>query len=97
MMMEAKGTMGRKAGAVNWRDGASKRDAYLTIPSLEVYLVAESSAAAVQVFRRSPDGDFRRELALGTESVISLPGVGASLSLADLYDGVEFEEEAAKE
>lgn len=78
-------------------DLGEKKDAYLTIPSLEVYLVAESAAAAVQIFRRSPDGDFRRELALGTEAVIALPGVGASLSLADLYDGIEFEEEAAKE
>lgn len=74
-------------------DLGEKMDSYLTIPTLAAYLVAESSEPAVQVFRRSPNGDFRRELALGVEAVIDLPEIGASLSLADLYEGVEFEEE----
>jgi len=78
-------------------DLGEKRDSYLTISSLAVYLVAESSEAAVQVFRRSPEGDFRRELALGAEAVIDLPEIGVSLALADLYDGVEFEAEIEPE
>lgn len=75
-------------------DLGEKKDSYLTISSLAVYLVAESSEPAVQVFRRSPDGDFRRELALGLEAGIDLPEIGAVLTLADLYEGVEFEEES---
>lgn len=74
-------------------DLGEKKDAYLTIPSMSVYLVAESSEMAVQVFRRSQDGEFVRELAIGPEAVIDLPEVGATLSLADLYEGVEFEKE----
>lgn len=74
-------------------DLGEKKDAYLTIPSLAVYLVAESSEAAVQVYRRSPTGEFVRELALGSEAIVELPEIGANLALADLYEGVEFEEE----
>lgn len=74
-------------------DLGEKKDAYLTIPSLSVYLVAESSEMAVQVFRRSQEGEFVRELAIGPNAVIDLPEVGATLALADLYEGVEFEEE----
>jgi len=74
-------------------DLGEKKDAYLTIPSLDVYLVAESSEAAVQIFRRSSEGDFRRELALGIEALIELPEIGATLSLAELYEGADFEAE----
>lgn len=71
-------------------DLGEKKDGYLTIPTLAVYLVAESSEAVVQVFRRSPQGDFRRELVLGREGTVDLPEIAASLPLAGLYEGVEF-------
>ena len=71
-------------------DLGEKKDGYLTIPTLGVYLVAESDEAVVQLFRRSPDGEFQRELALGLEAVIDLPEAGVALALADLYEGVEF-------
>jgi Uma2 family endonuclease len=76
-------------------DLAEKKDAYLSIPSLMVYLVAESAEPVVQVFRRSPNGDFQRELAMGIESIIDLPEIGVALALADLYEGIDFEAEAA--
>ena len=78
-------------------DLGEKMDSYLTIPTLAVYLVAESSEAAVQVFRRSPDGAFRRELALGSDAVIDLPEIEARLALADLYEGVAFEAEGERD
>jgi len=59
-----------------------------------VYLVAESTEPVVQIFRRTPNGDFQRELAMGLDAVISLPEIGAILALADLYEGVDFEAEA---
>ena len=71
-------------------DLGEKKDGYLTIPTLGVYLVAESNEAVVQIFRRSPDGEFQRELALGLEAVIDLPEADVALALADLYEGVEF-------
>lgn len=76
-------------------DLAEKKDAYLSIPSLMVYLVAESAEPVAQVFRRSPDGDFRREPAIGLEAIIPLPEIGVSLALADLYEDIDFKAEAA--
>ena len=76
-------------------DLAEKKDAYLAIPSLMVYLVAESTEPVVQVYRRSPNRDFHRELSIGLEAIIPLPEIGVSLALADLYEGIDFEAEAA--
>lgn len=76
-------------------DLGEKKDAYLAIPTLMVYLVAESTEPVLQVYRRSPNGDFQRELAIGLEAVIPLPEIGATLALADLYEGIDFEAEAA--
>jgi Uma2 family endonuclease len=76
-------------------DLAEKKDAYLAIPSLMVYLVAESTEPVVQVYRRSPNGDFHRELSIGLEAIIPLPEIGVSLALADLYEGIDFEAESA--
>lgn len=76
-------------------DPAEKKDAYLSIPSLMVYLVAESAEPVVQVFRRSPNGDFQRELAMGIDTIIDLPEIGVALALADLYEGINLEAEAA--
>lgn len=76
-------------------DLGEKKDAYLALPTLMVYLVAESTEPVVQVFRRSPDGDFQRELTMGLEAIIPLPEIGVSLALSDLYEGIDFEAEAA--
>lgn len=76
-------------------DLAEKKDAYLAIPTLMAYLVAESTEPVVRVFRRSPNGDFQRELAIGLDAVVPLPEIGVSLALADLYEGIDFEAEAA--
>jgi Uma2 family endonuclease len=76
-------------------DLGEKKDAYLSIPSLMVYLVAESTEPVVQVYRRSPNGDFHRELSIGLEAIIPLPEIDVSLALADLYKGIDFEAEAA--
>ena len=76
-------------------DLGEKKDAYLAIPTLMVYLVAESTEPVVQVYRRSPNGDFHRELSIGLEAIIPLPEIDVSLALADLYKGIDFEAEAA--
>jgi Uma2 family endonuclease len=71
-------------------DLGEKRDAYLTIQSLQVLLFVESDAAAVTVHRRQPDGGFAMEYHSGLESTIPLPEINASLPLAELYERVVF-------
>ena len=69
-------------------DEGEKKEAYLTIPSLEVLLLVEQERPAVLAFRRSEQG-FVREVFQGMEAVIGLPEVGAELPLAELYEGLE--------
>jgi Uma2 family endonuclease len=70
-------------------DEGEKRDAYLTIPSLYCYLLVEQDTATVVVFRRTEQG-FVREVHQGLDAVVPLREIGIDLSLADVYDGVEF-------
>jgi Uma2 family endonuclease len=72
-------------------DEGEKKDAYLKIPSLSVYVLLEQETAAV-VFRRTEQG-FVREVYEGLDAVIPLDEIEAALPLADIYDGVEFRPE----
>ncbi|MEO8497924.1 MAG: Uma2 family endonuclease [Planctomycetota bacterium] len=72
-------------------DEHEKREAYLSIHSLCVYILVEQSAAAAIVYRRMDSG-FEREMYLGLEAVIPLPEIECTLPLADLYENVEFPE-----
>lgn len=70
-------------------DEGEKKDAYLTIPSLSTYMMVEQAIPAVVVFRRSDQG-FVREEYTSLSDVIPLDEIAAELSLAEIYDGVEF-------
>ena len=73
-------------------DTGEKKDAYLTIPTLSVYLIVEQDAAAVVVHRRTEQG-FVRETYGGHAAVIPLPEIETELPLNDIYDRVEFSPE----
>lgn len=70
-------------------DEGEKKDAYLTIPSLAVYLLIEPGAPLIVAHRRTESG-FIREVYDGLEAVVPLPEVDANLPLADVYADVEF-------
>lgn len=70
-------------------DEGEKKDAYLTIPTLGVYLLIEQSAAALVAYRRTNRGFVREEYS-GLEAVVALPEIGGELPLAEVYDGAEF-------
>ena len=71
-------------------DLGEKRDAYLTMPSLQVLILVESEAAAVTVHRRKPEGGLVGEYHTGLEDTIPLPEIDAALALAELYERVTF-------
>ncbi len=73
-------------------DAGEKKDAYLTIPSLCVYVLIEQESAAAIVFRRTPSG-FVREVHEGLAAVLPLSEIGTELPLSEIYDGVEFSPE----
>jgi Uma2 family endonuclease len=74
-------------------DEGEKKDAYLTIPSLCVYVLVEQEEPAVVAFRRTDQG-FVREVHSGLDSVVPLREIEIDLPLAEVFDGVEFTPEA---
>jgi Uma2 family endonuclease len=74
-------------------DEGEKKDAYLTIPSLCVYLLIEQEMPRVVVHRRTEQG-FVTEVYEGLDAVIPLPEVEIELPLAEVYERVEFMPEA---
>lgn len=71
-------------------DLGEKRDAYLTIPSLKALLIVESDTPSVTLYRRLPEGGFTIERHVGLESALPLAEIDTSLSLSELYDGIDF-------
>jgi len=70
-------------------DLGEKKDAYLTIPSLGVYVAVEQEVPAALVFRKTNEG-IVAETYSGLNAVIPLPEIGTSLPLSEVYDGVDF-------
>lgn len=68
-------------------DTGEKKDAYLTIPTLGVYLLVESDTAAAVAWRRTDEG-FVREVYDGLGAAVPLPEVAAELKLGEVYEGV---------
>lgn len=73
-------------------DEGEKKEAYLTIPSLAVYLLIEQDAPAVVAFRRTEHG-FVREIWQDLDAVLPLPEIEIELPLAEIYEAVEFSAE----
>lgn len=71
-------------------DEGEKRDNYLSIPSLNTYVLLEQDRAAARVFQRGTDGLFCESVYCETDAVISLVAIGAELRFADLYAGITF-------
>jgi Uma2 family endonuclease len=70
-------------------DLGEKKDAYLTIPSLEVYLLVEQDSPIVELHRRAASG-FVRERYQGLDATVPLKVIQGELSLADVYRKVVF-------
>jgi Uma2 family endonuclease len=77
-------------------DEGEKKDAYLTIPSLQVYALIEQDTPAVVLFRRTDHG-FVREVCEGLDARLRLPEINVELPLAELYAGVKFYPEPEEE
>jgi Uma2 family endonuclease len=73
-------------------DEGEKKDAYLRIPSLGVYLLVEQDMPALVAYRRS-EHSFEREVYEGLDAVVRLPEIEIELPLADIFEGVQFSPE----
>ena len=70
-------------------DEREKRSAYLHLPSLEAYVRIEQGRPEALVEFRTLEG-WRRERITGIEGIIRLPTLEIELSLAELYERVQF-------
>ena len=77
-------------------DSAEKREAYLLIPTLNVYIMIEQDEAVALVWRRGEQG-FVSEAYHGLDAVIELPEIEARLALAKVYEAVDFPPPTAAE
>ncbi|MBY0229838.1 MAG: Uma2 family endonuclease [Gemmataceae bacterium] len=77
-------------------DQGEKLDAYLTLPSLRVYLLVESSRHLIVAHRRV-GAEFVREVYEGLDAVVPLPEIGTELTLREVYQGIEFVPEEAEQ
>ena len=77
-------------------DEGEKRDAYLTIPELSTYLLIETASPRVVIYHRGDSGFIARQY-VGLQAVAPLEVIETHLSLADLYEGVDFAEARKEE
>jgi Uma2 family endonuclease len=70
-------------------DEGEKKNAYLTIPSLAVYVLIEQETPALVAYRRTDTG-FVREVYQGLEAVLPLGEIETALPLAEIYEGADF-------
>lgn len=71
-------------------DEGEKRDSYMSIPSLSLYLLVEQDSPLVIAFRRTGSG-FVREVYRQLDQAIRIDELEISLPLNEIYDGLKFE------
>lgn len=70
-------------------DEGEKRVNYLSIPSLDTYVLFEQDRRVARVFQRTKD-QFTESIYTDLDSVIRLPVIHAQLEFAEIYAGIEF-------
>jgi Uma2 family endonuclease len=73
-------------------DRTIKLAEYSAVPSIAHYVLVEQSEYLVHVYSRVGTGDFiiRPREARGLDGTIELPAIGISMSLAEIYEGLDF-------
>ena len=71
-------------------DTIGKLEEYKLVESLERIVVIEPNAPEVIVWERAADRTWRRAIRRGLDQAIAMPEIGVTVSLAEIYDGVEF-------
>ena len=67
-------------------DKNEKLERYLTIPTLEEYVLVEQKRHAVTVYRRSQS--WQPEIYAALDSLVSLESIGLTLAVSQLYENV---------
>jgi Uma2 family endonuclease len=71
-------------------DRKEKREAYQALPSLMEYLLISQDAPHITQYVRQADGQWQRRDYGDLVTVVNLPSINCTLSMQEVYDGVEF-------
>lgn len=72
-------------------DRVRKLPEYQSIPSMAHILLIDTEFPRVDQWSRQPDGAWRQFHVDGLDARIDMPAVGATLALADMFEGLTFE------
>ena len=71
-----------------------KREYYESVDSMQAYLVIDQHRVMVELYTRADSGWLLRRYS-DLDAVIPLASLGCDLPVADIYDGIQFEQEDA--
>ncbi|UJS22672.1 Uma2 family endonuclease [Thiothrix winogradskyi] len=83
--------------STEWKDFTEKLIAYQKLASLQVYLIVAQDQPQVTLFYRDAEGAWDVARFDSLEQTITLPCPEATLTLADIYEGVDFTQPAEPE
>ena len=77
----------------NGKDTSSNIMAYASIPSVAEVLIIDSTRRAIEHLARLPDGSWpENPLAIGEDDAFTLPSIGLTLTMAEVYAGTSLAE-----
>jgi len=71
-------------------DRGRKFENYRRMPSLREYLLVSQKEPRIEQFVRQESGQWLLQEAVGWDAALSLPSLGITISLAEVFAGVEF-------
>jgi Uma2 family endonuclease len=74
-------------------DKAEKFLSYQTLESLREYVLISQETGLVEQYIKRDDGNWIYQVTIGLKSEVTFPSIETTLTLKDIYDLVEFEEE----
>jgi Uma2 family endonuclease len=74
-------------------DRGEKFRHYRTLPSLQAYILVDSKTPRIEIFERTADNSWRIDVADTPDGAIEIASIGCTLSIADVYDDVAFDEQ----
>jgi Uma2 family endonuclease len=75
-------------------DRGAKFKHYRTIAGLQAYVLIDSREQRIELFERTPDASWRFDIADTPEGAVEITSIGCTLTVAEVYDQVTFEDEA---
>lgn len=75
-------------------DEGEKRVNYLSIPSLDTYILLEQDRRAARVFQRTAS-QFTESIYTDADSVIPIPAISTQLQFTEVYAGIDFQAKEA--